>query len=165
MVHIWWCAPKYGNFGSKYSDLYMELPKYILINTQWLFSFKKNYMSLPKHIKRLISYIILATKVTITRCWNQPGITFDFVIQKFNWVMINDKLACMLHNSPAFFWQNVTTLDTIFIYEYWELIKKKTVLILPTSFFLIFLLFYLLLFYLFDTFGMVYLMFLAISYI
>lgn len=53
----------------------------------------------PRKSVKLITYILLASRITIARPWKQSVIPLDYIRSKLNCIMINDKLTHILCNN------------------------------------------------------------------
>lgn len=114
MVHTCWRCPKIRRFWIKVFDFIHLIMDVNLIRSPEIALFQKWDKDLSKQTKHLISYIILAGRIAFAPCWNHSIVMFDYVKQKFSWIMIN-KMTCTLHNHQTKL--NNTTLGTIPIFD------------------------------------------------
>lgn len=52
---------------------------------------------------KLIIYIFLAARITTAKYWKQSIVPLDSVKNKLNWIMVNDRLTCILRSTTKKF--------------------------------------------------------------
>lgn len=72
MIHIWWLCPKVTRFWIRAFNLIRSVTGPNISRKPESALFEKLDDDIPKMKKRLISYIILAARIAIVRCWNEP---------------------------------------------------------------------------------------------
>lgn len=73
----------------------LKIPSIALLNA--------NLPKTPKHTRKLIHFILLGAKLTIAKDWKEPKVSVKAATCKISWIMSQEKLSSILHNTKAKF--------------------------------------------------------------
>lgn len=100
---MWWQCPLLTRFWIRIFNLINSVTGVNIHRSPEAALFHKLSDETPKKSVKLITYILLAARITIARHWRQSAIPLDQVKSKLNWIMINDKLTYILCNNTKKF--------------------------------------------------------------
>lgn len=103
MFHVWWQCPVVTRFWIRIFNLVYSVTGVNIRRSLEPALFQKLPDEVAKKLTKLIVYIFLAARITIAKYWKQSMVPLDYVKNKLNWIMVNDRLTCVLRNSTKKF--------------------------------------------------------------
>lgn len=90
MYHIWWQCPLVTRFWIRVFNLINSVTGVNIRRSPEVALFHRLPEEIPKKLTKLITYILLAARITVARHWKQTNIPLDYVKNKINWIMVNE---------------------------------------------------------------------------
>lgn len=102
MFHIWWTCPKVRKFWIRTYKFIYSLTQVNLIKSPLQALLGCPVEGTSKHIRRLIAFIFIASRISIAKSWKSSTIPFHLLKYKLSWIMVNERLSAILNKVALF---------------------------------------------------------------
>lgn len=103
IFHIFWECPRIRSFWNKVFHMIRKITGTEIAQDPFVAILGILPSGIPKHIKSLINFFLIATKLTIAKAWKRPSVSWNGVKQKINWIMVREKISHNIDNSTKKF--------------------------------------------------------------
>lgn len=104
MIYTWWTCPHIRSFWQKVFCTVSIITKKVIAPNPNIALLNGKIEALPKFRQTLVYFILLGAKVTITKAWKKPNVSFLGFKRKVSWTMAQEQIVAKLNDKSGNFY-------------------------------------------------------------